>query len=91
MSEQQARRVRLALALLWLVPLLWTVNYWVARAAPGVIGPHLLATGRWVLAGTVLVALSGSELWSKRAEVLAAWPQHAVLGALGMLVCGAWV
>ena len=36
-------RQRLALALLWITPALWSVNYIVARKAPGVIGPYMLA------------------------------------------------
>lgn len=91
MPEQAQRRIRLALLLVWLVPVLWTVNYIVARRAPGVIGPHLLALGRWALAAVVLLAFSGHELWQQRAEVARVWWQYAILGALGMLVCGAWV
>ena len=91
MPEQAHRSTRIALVLVWLVPMLWTVNYIVARRAPGVIGPHLLALGRWALAAVVLLAFSGSELWRQRVEVARVWWQYAILGALGMLVCGAWV
>ena len=91
MLEQAQRRTRLALLLVWLVPVMWTVNYVVARQAPGVIGPHLLALGRWVLAAVVLLAFAGPELWQQRAEVARVWWQYAILGTLGMLVCGAWV
>jgi drug/metabolite transporter (DMT)-like permease len=76
---------------LWLVPALWTVNYIVARKAPGVIGPYLLALGRWAIAGFVLLVIAGPELWRERAAVLRVWWQYLTLGALGMLVCGAWV
>ena len=91
MSDQMQQRTRIALLLVWLVPALWTVNYVVARQAPGVIGPHLLALGRWALAAVVLLAFCGPELWHQRAGVLRVWWQYAVLGTLGMLVCGAWV
>ena len=91
MPEQAARQTRLALLLVWLVPVFLTVNYVVARWAPGVIGPHLLALGRWTLAAAVLLVFSGRELWQQRAEVAQVWWQYATLGALGMLVCGAWV
>ena len=80
-----------ALILLWVVPALWTVNYIVARKAPGIIGPHLLALGRWGLAALVLVVLARSELWAQRANIAKAWWQYLILGALGMLICGAWV
>jgi drug/metabolite transporter (DMT)-like permease len=82
---------RLALALLWLVPALWAVNFIVARKAPGVIGPHLLALGRWAIAALVLVLLSWPELWRARTALQRDWWHYLVLGALGMLVCGAWV
>lgn len=92
MSEANPdRQQKLALTLIWLVPSLWTVNYIAARMAPGVIGPYLLALGRWALAGAVLVALSAPELWRERRHIAAHWGQYLVLGVLGMLICGAWV
>ena len=84
-------RQRLALWLLWITPALWSVNYIVARSAPGVVQPHVLALGRWGLAGTVLAALARHELWRERRSTLRHGWQYLVLGALGMLVCGAWV
>jgi drug/metabolite transporter (DMT)-like permease len=82
---------RLAFTLIWLVPSLWTVNYIVARMAPGVIGPYLLALGRWAIAGAVLVALCAPELWRERRHIGTCWWQYLILGVLGMLICGAWV
>ncbi|EJL85386.1 DMT(drug/metabolite transporter) superfamily permease [Polaromonas sp. CF318] len=87
-AQKQARR---ALALLWLVPALWTVNYIVARKAPGVIGPYLLAFGRWGLAALLLLMLTRSELWRQREHIAKVWWQYLVLGTLGMVICGAWV
>lgn len=77
--------------MLWLVPALWTVNYIVARKAPGVIGPYLLAFGRWGLAALFLLALTRSELWRQRADIAKVWWQYLILGTLGMVICGAWV
>ena len=91
MPDSIQKQTRQALILLWLVPALWSVNYIIARKAPGVIGPHLLALGRWGLAALVLVVLARSELWAQRANVAKAWWQYLILGALGMLICGAWV
>jgi hypothetical protein len=51
---------RWAMALLLLTPALWSVNYLVARLAPGEIAPHMLALGRWMLAATVLGAFAFS-------------------------------
>ena len=84
-------RERLALWLLWVTPALWSVNYIVARTAPGVVEPHMLAMGRWALAGVVLSFIARSELWRERRSTLRVAWQYLVLGALGMLVCGAWV
>jgi drug/metabolite transporter (DMT)-like permease len=91
MPDSVQRHSRLALLLLWLVPALWAINYIVARKAPGVIGPHLLALGRWGIAGLLLVGLSGPELWRARADLARSWWQYLILGTMGMLVCGAWV
>jgi drug/metabolite transporter (DMT)-like permease len=82
---------RLALLGLWLIPALWSVNYIVARWAPGVISPYTLALGRWAVAGVLLVVVSRRELWQERAHLAATWYQYVVLGFCGMLVCGAWV
>jgi len=91
LSSPEGDRTRLALAAVWAVPLLWSINYLVARSAPGIIGPHSLAFGRWTLAAVVLIALSGGELWQQRLHIMRAWRQYLTLGTLGMLVCGAWV
>lgn len=82
---------RLALALIWLTPALWTVNYLAARSAPGVIEPYALAFGRWLIAGSILALIAREELWRERRAVLAVWHQYVVLGTLGMMICGAWV
>ena len=91
MPDAAQRDMRWALVLLWLVPALWTVNYIVARMAPGVIGPYMLALGRWGLAALILVLISRAELWRERESIVRAWRQYLVLGTLGMLICGAWV
>jgi len=82
---------RLAWALIFVTPALWSVNYLVARWAPGHVGPHLLAFGRWLLAALLLAAVVGPELWRQRGLLKARWPEFLVLGALGMWICGAWV
>ena len=86
-----AKQQRLARALLWLVPALWSVNFIAARLANGVIGPYTLALGRWAIAGAVLVALTRAELWQHRIALARDWWHYLMLGFLGMLVCGAWV
>ena len=80
-----------ARALLWLVPLLWSSNYIVARLADGVIAPHALALGRWSGAALILLPWMGRGLWRQRATVRREWAHLLVLGLLGMYICGAWV
>jgi drug/metabolite transporter (DMT)-like permease len=90
-SNPLVSRQHLAQALIFFTPLLWCVNYLVARWAPGVIEPHTLAFGRWLVAAGLLATVSGAELWGHRTLVRQRWGQLLVLGALGMWVCGAGV
>jgi drug/metabolite transporter (DMT)-like permease len=90
-SEFSAGERRLAFALLFIAPALWSVNYLVARWAPGVIAPHMLALGRWAVAAVVLGAFCWREIAAKRARIRAEAWQFIALGALGMWVCGAFV
>jgi drug/metabolite transporter (DMT)-like permease len=77
--------------LLWVVPLLWSSNYVIARLAADVIAPHALALGRWALAALILLPWMGRGLWRQRAVLRREWPHLLVLGFLGMYICGAWV
>lgn len=82
---------RWAVALVFITPALWSVNYLVGRMAPDVIAPHMLALLRWSLAGLVLLVFARPELMAKRALLFKnAW-HYLVFGALGMWICGAWV
>lgn len=91
MNIPTAGELRLAQALLFITPALWSVNYLVARWAPGVIAPHALALGRWSVATLLLACFCAGELSAKRAHLRREWKQFLVLGALGMWVCGAFV
>jgi drug/metabolite transporter (DMT)-like permease len=82
---------QLALALVFIAPALWSVNYLVARWAPGVIAPHMLALARWAVAVLLLGAFCWREIVAKRREVVAEGWHFLVLGALGMWICGAFV
>jgi drug/metabolite transporter (DMT)-like permease len=90
-SRLHAAELRLAQALIFIVPALWSVNYLVARWAPGVIAPHALALGRWCVAALLLGIVCRAELLAKRDRIVGEWKQFVVLGALGMWVCGAFV
>lgn len=86
-----ASRHRLALALIFITPALWSVNALIARWAPGVVEPHVLALSRWLMAGLLFTLGTRAELWAHRRQILADWQHYLVLGALGMWICGAWV
>ena len=82
---------RFALALIFITPAFWTVNYLVARKAPGVIEPHALASMRWLMAGFLFGLGYWGQIWAERRQILQDWKHYLVLGALGMWICGAWV
>ncbi len=86
-----SNRHKLALALLFITPAFWTVNYLVARKAPGVIEPHLLASLRWLMASFLFGLGYWQQIWAQRRQILQDWQHYVVLGALGMWICGAWV
>ncbi|MEZ5660099.1 MAG: DMT family transporter [Burkholderiaceae bacterium] len=84
-------RHRWAVALLFIAPALWSANYLVARMAPGVIEPHLLALLRWAFALLLMLPIAAGELrrnWPRWRDEI---PDLVVLGALGMWICGAFV
>jgi len=89
--DHAAARVRLARALIWVVPALWSSNYLVARLADGVIAPHALASARWTLAALLMLPIVGRGLLRDTAWLRREWAHLLVLGALGMWICGAWV
>jgi drug/metabolite transporter (DMT)-like permease len=91
LSDAGPSERRLAFALLFIAPALWSVNYLVARWAPGVIAPHMLALGRWAVAAALLGAFCWREIADKRAHIRAEAGHFLILGALGMWVCGAFV
>ena len=86
-----ARETRIAIALVFIAPALWSVNYLVARWAPGVIAPHMLALWRWLIAAALLGAFCWREIAAKRGHIRGEALHFIVLGALGMWVCGAFV
>ena len=91
MLQTPESRYSVASWLMWVTPALWSVNYIVARSAPGIIEPHTLALGRWALAGLILAFFARSELWRERRSTLQHGWRYLALGTLGMLICGAWV
>jgi drug/metabolite transporter (DMT)-like permease len=84
-------RARLARLLLFITPALWSVNYLVARGAPGHIEPHALALGRWAVALLVMLPFSWMELKMKWPQWRSEWKDLLLLGTCGMWICGAFV
>jgi len=82
---------RWASVLLWVVPALWSSNYIIARLADGVVAPHVLALGRWVLALALMLPFVWRGLSRQGAVLKQEWKQMLVLGTLGMWICGAFV
>ena len=91
MMEPTAGQVRIAKLLFWVIPVLWIVNSMIARRAPGVITPHVLAFGRWLLASAILAFVARRELWQQRQELREHAVRYLALGACGMWICGAAV
>ena len=91
LSLTSEQRRNLAYFLVLLTPAMWSANYIVARAAPGVIGPHLLAFSRWFLALCLMLPFALPELINKWPQYRSEWRHMIVLGALGMWICGAFV
>lgn len=87
----QPGEIRVAQVLVFVAPALWSVNYLVARWAPGVIAPHALALFRWCVAALLLAAFCHREIAARRSAIVTEWKHLFVLGALGMWVCGAFV
>ena len=82
---------RLAVFAIWLIPALWSLNYLGARLSPGVVQPHTLALGRWLIVAGVLGFFCRKELWLHRSQIRQQWRQYLALGFAGMVACGAWV
>lgn len=85
------RDLRIAQILLVLTPAMFSTNMVLARATSGLIPPVALAELRWLGVVLILALLCGRELWHWRSQILRDWSKLAVLGFLGMGVCGAGV
>jgi drug/metabolite transporter (DMT)-like permease len=90
-APSSARDLRIAQILLFITPAMFTTNMVMARATAGVIPPVALAELRWLGVVLVLLPFCGRELWRSRTTLLREWLHLAVLGFLGMGICGAAV
>jgi drug/metabolite transporter (DMT)-like permease len=83
----QSRR-RWAYALLLTAPAMFAGNQVTARALEGSIPANALAFWRWAIAALIMALITWRELWAGRPALAAEWPVLAVLGFLGVVVCG---
>lgn len=90
-ATSSARDLRIAQILLLITPAMFTTNMVMARATAGLIPPVALAELRWIGVVLVLLPFCGRELWRARSSILREWSEFAVLGFLGMGICGAGV
>jgi drug/metabolite transporter (DMT)-like permease len=81
--------LRLAYAVLFVAPLLFSANMLMARAVGGSIPPVAMAFWRWTLTLVFLVPYAASDLKNSWRGLLRDWRSLLLLGALGMGVCGA--
>lgn len=79
------------IAVLALMPLFFSSNLVIGRAAVAEVEPWTLAFLRWSLALALLMPLAAAGLAAERRALLRQWRRIALLGFLGMWVCGALV
>ncbi|WP_437877437.1 DMT family transporter [Sorangium sp. So ce513] len=91
LGSAEPREQRVAQVLLFVTPALFTANMVVARATADFIPPVALAELRWLGVVLVLLPFCGRELWRGRAALRRDWARYALLGFLGMGICGAGV
>ncbi len=82
---------QIAYALLLAAPGLFGANMLVARWMAEDAPPVALAFWRWFGVLVLMLLIRGPKLWLHRRDVIAEWKDLAVLGAMGMGVCGAFV
>ncbi|WP_437714330.1 DMT family transporter [Sorangium sp. So ce448] len=91
LGSAESRQRRIAHVLLFVTPALFTANMLLARATADFIPPVALAELRWMGVVLVLLPFFGRELWRARAALRRDWARYALLGLLGMGICGAGV
>ena len=91
LSSDATGRRQTALAILFVMPLFFSSNIILGRAAVSDVGPFTLAFIRWGTVALVLLPFVCSALWRHRARLRANAPSILLAGFLGMWVCGALV
>ncbi|MCZ7642043.1 MAG: DMT family transporter [Pseudorhodoplanes sp.] len=77
-----------AYLILLIMPMFFSTNIVIARAAVATVEPWTLAFWRWSLASLVVLPFAWHGLVAHRRALLAEWKTIALLGVLGMVICG---
>lgn len=80
-----------AYLLLAVMPLFFSSNLVIGRAAVESVGPWTLAFLRWSIAGSILLPFAYAALRAHAADIRANGRQILLLGFLGMWICGGGV
>ncbi|MCA1297052.1 DMT family transporter [Stappia indica] len=80
-----------AFALLFVMPLFFSSNMVIGRAAVETVEPWTLAFLRWTLAFLILLPFAHRGLARHRGTLLRHWDLLGIMGLLGMWFCGAGV
>ena len=78
-------------ALLFAMPLFFVSNLIIGRAVTHAVEPSTLAFWRWFLAALMLLPFAWRGLVHHYAALREIWRELALLGVLGMVICGAGV
>jgi drug/metabolite transporter (DMT)-like permease len=89
MAPMPESQRRLAWMLLLLSPALLASNMLVARLAAGWVPPFSLTFWRWLFVGVLLGAVLLRPILSSRVKITREWRGLALLGSIGMTLCGA--
>ncbi len=87
MSSETSANWR-AYTILALMPLFFSSNMIIGRVAVETVEPWTLAFLRWFIAFLVLWPGAHAGFRRHRAELVAEWPSIALLGFIGMWICG---
>ncbi len=90
-SDANPRNPWLTYGLLAVMPLLFSSNIIIGRAASSMLEPATMAFFRWVVAFLILLPFTWKGLRDNREQLAGQLPLLVLLGILGMGICGAVV
>ncbi len=92
MSDTPDRQDRLAYAVMLATPLFFSTNIIFGRYVSEDTAPFVLATFRWAAVAAILLPFAVARSGAAMADLLRTqWPLLAILGVLGMGICGGGV